>query len=269
MGIPILRGRGISDQDRAGGLPVAVINERAAAQFFAGEDPIGQRLAGFGYDALENAADAFVVVGVVRDVRSLGLAEAPLAEAYFAHAQVPHRQMFVVVRTEGNPVPHVNSIRAEMRSIDVDLPTPLFQTLDQVIVNSISRPRVLTTLVGIFAGVALTLAAVGIFGLLSFVVAQRTREMAVRIALGALPSTLVTTIVRDALGFIVVGLSLGFGGALALTRMLRSELFNVTATDPATLGSVAFVLGITALLASLLPAWRAAAVDPMVALRTD
>ena len=269
LGMSVLRGRGIANQDRAGGLPIVVINERAAAQFFAGEDPIGRRLAAFGYDALENAADAFMVVGVVGDVRSRGLNEAPQAEAYFAHAQVPQRQMFVVVHTAGDPLAQIAGIRAEIRAIDPNLPIPEFRTLDQVVADSVSRPRVLTTLLGVFSGVALTLAAVGIFGLLSFLVARRTREMGVRIALGASPSTLVSTIVREALGLVVIGLSIGLGGALALTRMLESELFNVTPTDPVTFVGVGLMLGMTALLASLLPAWRAAAVDPLVALRAD
>lgn len=269
MGIPVLRGRAITDEDRYGSLPTVVINERAAAQFFAGEDPIGRRLTAFGYDAIENTADAFVVVGVVGDVRSRGLGEVPQAEAYFAHGQVPHRQMFVVARTAGDPVAWIAGIRAEIHAVDANLPTPVFQTLDQIVADSVTRPRVVTTLLGVLSGVALTMAAVGIFGLLSFVVARRTREMGVRLALGASPRALVRAIVREAVGLVVVGLGIGLAGALALTRMLESELFGVTPTDPFTLAGVASILGMTALFASLLPALRAAAVDPLVALRTD
>lgn len=269
MDIPVRRGRGITNQDRAGALPAVVINERAAAQFFAGEDPIGRHLSAFGYDALARAADAFVVVGVVGDVRSRGLSEAPQAEAFFAHAQVPHRQMFVVVRTAGNPFAQIDDIRAEVRAIDANVPMPEFRTLDRVVADSLARPRVVAILLGVFSAVALTLAAVGIFGLLSFWVARRTREMAVRIALGSSPSALVRSVVREALGLVVIGMGLGLAGALAVTRMLESELFGVTATDPVTFAGVAVALGTTALLASLLPAWRAARVDPLVALRAN
>jgi putative ABC transport system permease protein len=269
VGMPVLRGRGITNQDLAGSLPTVVINQRAAAQFFAGQDPIGRQLSAFGYDAIENAAAAFTVVGVVGDVRSRGLSEAPQAEAYFANAQAPHRQLFVVVRTAGDPLAQIGGIRTQIKALDASLPIPEFRTLDQVVANSISRPRVLTTLLSILSVVSLTLAAVGIFGLLSFVVARRTREMGLRIALGASPSTLVRTVVREALRLVVIGLGIGLGGALALTRVLESELFNVTPTDPVTFAGVALMLGTTALLASLLPAWRAAAVDPLVALRAE
>jgi predicted permease len=269
VGMPVLRGRGITDQDRAGGLPIVVINERAAAQFFAGENPIGRRLAAFRYDAIENAADAFTVVGVVGDVRSRGLGEAPQAEAYFAHAQAPHRQMFVVVRTAGDPRALIGSIRAELMAIDENVPVADLRTLNQVVADSVSRPRILATLLSVFSGVALTLAAVGMFGLLSFLVARRTPEMGIRIALGASPGTLVRAIVREALGLVLIGLGIGFGGALALTRTLESELFLVAPTDLVTFTGVAAMLGATALVASLLPAWRAAAVDPLVALRAE
>ncbi|MGH9172956.1 MAG: ABC transporter permease [Vicinamibacterales bacterium] len=269
MSVPVLRGRSIDDQDRAGGLPTVVINERAAAQFFAGDDPIGRRLVGFGYDPIEAAAEAFTVVGVVADVRSSGLSEASVAEAYFAQAQVPHRQMFVVVRTAGDPLAQIGAVRTEIRALDPNLPIPEFRTLDQVVADSLDRPRFFTTLLSLFAGVALTLAAVGIFGILSFAVTRRTREIGVRIALGASPRILVRTIVREALVLVLIGLGIGLGGALALTRILERELFGISRIDPVTFAGVILTLGATALLASLVPAWRASTVDPLVALRAD
>jgi ABC-type antimicrobial peptide transport system permease subunit len=154
-------------------------------------------------------------------------------------------------------------------AIDKNVPITELRTLNQVVADSISRPRVLATLLTVFSGIALTLAAVGVFGLLSFLVARRTPEMGIRIALGASPTTLVRTIVRDALGLVVIGLAIGLGGALALARTLESELFNVVPTDPVTFTGVALMLGAAGLLASLLPAWRAAAVDPLVALRSE
>ena len=267
--IPVLRGRGISEHDGDGSLPVVVINQAAVARFFPGEDPIGRRLVKFTYDPIEQAADAFTIVGVVADVRSRGLAVAPQPEAYFAHAQLPLTDMAIVIRTSGNPLGQVAVIRSELKAVDPDIPVPNVRTLEQVVSDSLDRPRFLTTLVSLFSAVALTLAAVGIFGLLSFAVARRTREMGIRIALGASPRSLVGAIVRDASVLVATGMTIGLGAALALTQVLKSELFGVSPTDPVTLAAVIVTLGATALTASLVPAWRAAAVDPMVALRAE
>ncbi|MPY90487.1 MAG: FtsX-like permease family protein [Luteitalea sp.] len=269
MGVPILRGRGITEQDSTGSLPTVVINEAAAERLFAGEDPLGRRLLDFGYDPIEEAAYAFTIVGVVGDVRSRGLEREPEPEAYFAHAQVPLSSMSIVVRAAGDPLALTSTIRRELKALDPNLPAPEFRTFEQVLADSVSRPRFFTTLLSLFSAVALILAAVGIFGLLSFAVAQRTHEIGIRIALGASPRTLVETVVREALVLVVIGLSLGTGGALALTRLLESQLFDVSATDPVTFAGVVLVLGAVALLASLVPAWRAATVDPLVALRTE
>ena len=177
--------------------------------------------------------------------------------------------MFVVVRTNGDPLVHTTAIRKEIAGRDRNLPSIEPRTLDGVVATSLDRPRFFAGLLALFSGVALTLSAVGVFGLLSFAVARRTREIGVRIALGACPSALVRTIVRDVAVLVAVGLAIGLAGALALTRTLKSELFDVTPTDPLTLAGVVVVLGATALLASLVPAWRAAAVDPLVALRAE
>jgi putative ABC transport system permease protein len=267
--IPVLRGRGISEHDGDWSLPVVVINQAAVARFFPGEDPIGRRLVKFTYDPIEEAADAFTIVGVVADVRSRGLAVAPQPEAYFAHAQVPLTDMAIVIRTSGNPLGQVAAVRSELKAVDPAIPVPNVRTLDRVVADSLDRPRFLTTLVSLFSAVALTLAAVGIFGLLSFAVARRTREMGIRIALGASPRSLVGAIIRDASVLVTLGMTIGLGAALALTQVLRSELFGVSPTDPVTLAAVLVTLGTTALTASLVPAWRAAAVDPMVALRAE
>ncbi len=177
--------------------------------------------------------------------------------------------MFVVVRTSGDPVAQIGSVRTELRTLDANLPIPEFRTLDQVVADSLTRSRFFTTLLTLLSGVALSSAAVGIFGLLSFAVARRTREMGVRIALGASPSTLVRTIVREALTLVLFGLFIGLGGALALPRILESELFGISRIDPVTIAGVIMTLGATALLASLIPAWRASTIDPLVALRAD
>ena len=269
MDVPLRKGRDISERDVAGGLPVVVINDAAVARFFPGEDPIGRRLGHFTYDPIEEAAEAFTVVGVVADVRSRGLAQAPQPEAYFAHAQVPLTGMAIVVRTAGDPLAQMGTIRSELAAVDPGVPLQDPRTLDQVVANSVDRPRFVTTLVSLLAVVALILAAVGIFGLLSFAVARRTREMGIRIALGASPGGLVFMIVRDASLLVAIGIAIGLSGALALTRMIESELFGVRPTDPVTLAAVIVILISTALVASLIPAWRAAAVDPLVALSAD
>lgn len=269
LGVPLLRGRGISEQDRAGTVPVVVINQAAADRFFAGEDPVGRQLIQFSYDPVEEAAEAFTIVGVVGNVRGQALNEAPEPEAFFAHAQVPLPAMSVVVRTTSDPLALSAAIRRELSVLDPGLAAPEFRTMDRVIAESVARPRFVAMLLSLFAAVALTLATVGIFGLLSYTVAQRTREIGVRIALGARPSEVVTMIVQRALVLAAVGVALGTAGALILTRLLESQLFGVTARDPVTFAvAVSLLLG-TACLASLVPARRAAAVDPMTALRHE
>jgi putative ABC transport system permease protein len=212
IGVALQRGRGLTDGDQAGTLPVVVINQAAAARFFPSEDPIGRQLAGFGYDAIEEAANAFTVVGIAGNVRSRGLSEPPQPEAYFAHAQVPLRQMHVFVRSAGNPLAHVSAIRTEIRALDRDLPMPEFRALDQVVADSLDRPRFFTALLGIFSAVALALAGVGVFGLLSFTVARRTREIAVRVALGASPAILLSAIARHTSLLMGLGLAIGLLG---------------------------------------------------------
>jgi predicted lysophospholipase L1 biosynthesis ABC-type transport system permease subunit len=246
-----------------------LINETAAKTFFPSEDPLGRRLVQLSYDPLENAAEAFTIVGIVADVRTAGLGEELEPEAYFAHAQVPHAEMFVAVRTTAGPVEMARAVRDTIGALDRAVPIVELRSMQEVVTESVARERLLARFVGIFSAVALTLAAVGIFGLVSFAVAQRTREIGVRIALGATPRTVVGTIVRRASALVLMGLTIGVAGALALTRVLEGELFGVTPTDPAAFAAVTIILGATALLASAIPAWRAATVDPLVALRTD
>lgn len=160
-------------------------------------------------------------------------------------------------------------IRREFGALDPNLAAPEFRTFEQVIADSVSRPRFFTTLLSLFSAVALILAPVGIFGLLSFAVARRTHEIGIRVALGASPRALVANVVREGLSLVITGIVVGIGGAPALTRLLASQLFGVSATNPTTFAAVAVVLGAVALLASLIPAWRAATVDPLIALRTE
>jgi predicted permease len=269
LGVGIVRGRGLTRYDRAGAPPVVLINETAAKSLFPSEDPLGRRLVQFSYDPLENAAEAFTIVGIVADVRTAGLGEELEPEAYFAHAQVPHAGMFVAVRTTGGPLEMARAVREAIGALDRGVPIVELRSMQEVVAESVARERLLARFVGMFSAVALTLAAVGIFGLVSFAVAERTREIGVRIALGATRGNALGHIIRHISLLVLIGLAIGLAAALAVTRTLESELFGVIPTDPAVFAAVILVLAATALVASVIPAWRAATLDPLVALRAE
>lgn len=269
MGMTVLNGRGVDEGDVSGAPSVVVINQAAVDRFFPGEDAVGHRLIEFGYDPLERAADAYTIVGVVSDVRSRALGRTPEPQAYFAHAQVPLPLMSIVVRTDGEPMAYAASIRSAITSLDRNVAVPPLRTLDQILSESLARPRFVTILLGALSTVALLLAAVGIFGLVSFAAAQRRREFGVRIALGASPRRLLVAIVCDALVLVVVALALGLGGALLLTRALEGLLYGVSPADPTTFVIVAGTLALTTVMATIVPAWHASSVDPLIALRAE
>jgi putative ABC transport system permease protein len=246
-----------------------LINETAAKSLFPSEDPLGRRLVQFSYDPLENSADAFTIVGIVADVRTSGLGEELESEAYFAHAQVPQAGMFVAMRASGRPLEMARAVRDAIGALDRAIPIIELRSMQEVVAESVARERLLARFVGMFSVVALTLATVGIFGLVSFAVAQRTREIGLRIALGATATKAVGPIMSHTSALVISGLAIGLAGAFAVTRMLESELFGVSPTDPVAFAAVTMILGATALLASAIPAWRAATLDPLVALRTD
>ncbi|MGH7483460.1 MAG: ADOP family duplicated permease [Longimicrobiales bacterium] len=269
MEIPIVRGRGFTEDDRAGSLPGVVINRAAAARFFPDEDAIGQRLDWFSFYLMDEAADEFTIVGVVGDVRHKALTRAPEPTAYFAHQQVPADNMTAVVRTVADPLAVSGSIRAALDAFDPNLALRGLTTLDQALADSVSRPRFSAALLGLFAVIALTLAGIGVFGLLSFAVARQTREIGIRIALGARPGEVIRRVVAGALALAGTGLLVGLLAAFALTRLLESMLFGVSPSDPASYAVVSVLLGATIIVAAALPARRAATVDPMVALRHE
>jgi putative ABC transport system permease protein len=262
MGIPVRRGRGFSEHDR-GAYPVAIVNEAAARRYYPGQDPLGRRI-----QATANTRVGGEIVGIVGNARQ-AVHEEPQPEMYVPHAQFASRFMTVVVRTAGDPLAIAGPIRRELQALDADVPIPAFRTLDEVVSNSVARPRFLATIVGAFAGMALIIAATGVFGLLSFAVARQTREIGIRMALGARQHEVLGAVLRHGLLLSGAGLALGIGAALILTRLLQTLLYGVSPADPATLVLVGVVLGATALLASYLPARRAARVDPIVALRNE
>lgn len=263
-GIRILRGRGFDARDHAGAAPTFVINEALAREHFPGEDPIGKRMAYLWDDLVVGE-----IVGVVEDTRDAGVAEPPAPAIYRAFGQAPTSLLNVVIRTAGDPMALAGPAREVVRRLDPNLPVASVRSMESVVAEATARPRLSSYLLGAFAAVALLLAAIGLYGVISYGVAQRRGEIGVRVALGAARRDIVRLIVRQGLAMTAVGLVLGLVGALALTRLLRSLLFGVTTTDAVTFVAVPLLLVGVALLASFLPASRAARQDPATALRTQ
>jgi putative ABC transport system permease protein len=269
VGIPLLKGRYFTPRDDERAPQVALISESAVKKFFANEDPIGRKIRlgwGRGKDKPNVGGE---IIGVVGDVRQLGLDVPFEPEIYVPHAQVANSSLEIVLRTDVPPATLASAVRREVRLLDPDLPIAKIETLESIVAESISRPRFYMLLVAIFAGVALLLAAVGIFGVMSYSVAQRTRELGIRIALGAGAGAVRRLVVGQAMTLAGIGLAIGLGAALLLSSTLEKMLFNLSSTDPSTFAAVAGVLFIVALVASWLPARRAARVDPVVALRAE
>ena len=269
MGIPVLRGRSFEARDGAGGPPVAVISEAAARKYFPDEDPLG-RFITLGWGRGEGKPNVGgEIVGIVGDVKDRGLAQEKSPEIYVPYAQVPTETMDVVLRTHVAPRALVPAVEKVVRDLDPELPVARVATLDEVVARSISEPRFYMVLLGAFAAMAVFLAALGIFGVLSYSVVQRSREIGIRVALGAHPRDVLRMVLGHAATLALVGVLAGLAGALALSRAIGSLLFELSPTDPLTLGSMAVLLGAVALVASYLPARRATRVDPLIALRSE
>lgn len=267
LGIPLLKGRYLLEEDNADSPPVMVISESMAKRYFAGEEPIGMRLKTGGCAE----CDWTTIVGVVGDVKNEGLSAEDDSAMYCPFTQEPLniRQMTLVVRTDTEPASLVPTIRREVNSIDPELALANIRTMDQLISRSLGPSRYRGVLLGIFAIVALTLAAVGIYGVIAYAVSQRTREIGIRIALGARKRDIFRMVVGHGMTLSLIGVAAGAAASLALTRYLSSLLYGVSSTDPVTFMSVVLLLVGVALLACSLPARRATKVDPMVALRTE
>jgi len=271
MGIPVRAGRGIAAGDHEAAPRVAVLNEAAARRYFGGADPVGQQLR---FRSGQVGDEPVTVVGIVGGVRHYALDRSPEPEVYFPHAQVPLARMTVVVRAacrarqrDCDPIALTRGVREVVGGLDARVPVPALRTLEEIVADSVARPRFLATLLALLAGGALALTAVGIFGLLSFTVAQRRREIGIRIALGARPPAVLRRVLAQAMALVVAGLAIGLAGALLLGRLVTGLLYGVRPTDPVTLVAVALLLGVTGALAALVPARRAAAVEPATALR--
>ncbi len=261
MGIPVLSGRSFIPRDEADARKVAVINQTTSRRFWPNESPLGHRIGGEG--------GWFEIVGVVGDVKNDGLENEPRPEVYFPQPVFPPRYTDLVVKTGSDPLRLAEAVRSAIRAVDADLPVTAIQTMDQIVGQSVADRRFNMLLLAVFAGLAVVLAAVGIYALMAHSVSQRTRELGIRIALGARTPDVYTLVVKEGLVLSLLGVSIGAAGAFWITRLLASELYGVTATDPATFATVAVGLVGVALLACYLPARRATKVEPMVALRSE
>jgi putative ABC transport system permease protein len=263
MEIPLLKGRFFNDEDSAAAPRVAILSESLARQLFKEHDPLGQRFS-IGPDA-----PGYTVVGVVADTKNSTLDQEPLPEIFTPYVQEPSFVMSFMVRSKADPRSLAASVRQAILSVDKDQPLSELQTMDDLLATSVAPQRFKMLLVGLFALLALLLAAVGVYGLIAYSVGQRTHEIGIRMALGAQRRQVLNLVLGQAALLAFGGVALGIGGALWLTRFFSSMLYNVKPTDPVTLTCVSLLLLGVALLASYLPARRATRVDPMVALRYE
>ncbi|MBZ5536611.1 MAG: ABC transporter permease [Acidobacteriia bacterium] len=261
--IPLLKGRGFTDQDTTEALPVAIINQMTADRFWPGQDPIGKHISN-SQEKIQRQ-----IVGVVGDVKFRGLDAPGFEEMYLPSGQSPWPRMTLVVHSDSNPEPLVSAVRRQILDLDSGISVGRAQSMEEVISASVSQPRLIAGLVGIFAAFALALAAVGIYGVMAYSVSRRTHEMGLRMALGARPNDILRLVVRQGMRLVMGGLGIGILVALALTRMLSHLLFATSAADPLTYAGVSALLAVVALLACYLPARRATRVDPMVALKYE
>jgi putative ABC transport system permease protein len=264
MGIRQIRGRTFTARDDESAPPVIVISEGFARKYWPNEDPIGHRMT-IGY----NSSGPREIVGVVADVAQSDLAEPPPLEMYTPFPQTPWPFLAVIARTDGDPATLAGSLRAAVARIDPNQPAADIRTMDEYVARTVAAPRFTALLFAGFAGLAVLFAAFGLFSVMAYTVAQRRRELGIRMALGASPASLGSLVLSQAMRMGLAGIGVGLAGALAATRLLRSLLYGIGAGDPATFAAVAVLLLAVVAAAAYLPARLATRVDPMIALRTE
>jgi putative ABC transport system permease protein len=272
MRIPRLKGRTFGAQDDAVGMQVAVVDDEFVKRYYrSGQDPIGKRVY-FGAATPDTSTRYITIVGVVSHAKHEGLDADPRIQLYLPVAQSGFggiNRLDVVVRTTGDPRQYVNGVRTAIHDVDRDLPMARVTTMDDLVSTSMGQRRLSTVLLGIFAVLALLLASLGIYGVMAYSVAQRTRELGVRVALGATRENVLGLVLRQGIVLAGLGAIIGLAGAFGLTRLIASQLYAVKATDPATFAGVTVLLLVVAIGATLVPALRATRIDPLVALREE
>ena len=275
MKIPIARGRDFNTQDTSAGVPVIIINQAMARRYFANENPIGKRI------TLDFVPDEPVreIVGVVGDTRTSRMQQEPVPTMYVPHQQQPARWlgpfwndragMSFVLRTAGDPMAMVETVKRAVAEIDLVRPATNFNTVERFLSQQTQYLRLYILLLGIFGGIAAVLAASGIYGIMAYSVAERTKEIGIRMALGAASPDILKMVIRQTLVLLGIGLAVGLAGSFALTRLIASGLYGVTATDPATYAGISLLLIVVAIVACLVPTLRAVRVDPTIALRYE
>jgi putative ABC transport system permease protein len=266
MMIPLLKGRGFSERDVRGTQNVAIVNSTLAQRYFRGDDALGKRIS---LEDNPKEEDWITIVGIVGDTKPRELRSESVAELYMPYNQQPEEGMSLMIRHSDRDAGVAAAVRNEVLALDKDQPVYSVRSLDSVLSESVAGPRFRTLVLGVFAGVALILASVGIYGVISYGVSQRTQEIGIRMALGARTPDALKLVVKGGMMLVLIGVAIGIAGAFALTRLLTSLLFGVAPTDAMTFASVAALLIIVSALACYIPARRATKVDPLVALRYE
>jgi putative ABC transport system permease protein len=268
MGVPILKGRAFTEQDVKGKPGAIIINDAMARQYWPDEDPVGQIMS-IGVSTSENEPTEWEIVGIVGNVKHFSLDSDPVPEMYVPHAQQPWTYMTLVARSQSDPKALVAPMRSQVLAVDHDQPVSDIHTMAEVVASSIAQQRFYMLLLALFAVMALVLAAVGIFGVMSYSVTERTREIGIRMALGAQTRDVLRFVVGQGITLALIGVGMGLAGALLLTQFMTKMLYEVSAFDPLTFVAISLLLVGIALLACYIPARRATKVDPMVALRYE
>ncbi|HEY6971198.1 MAG TPA: ABC transporter permease [Candidatus Angelobacter sp.] len=275
LGLPVVRGRAFQSTDTASSKPVVIVNEKLVKRYLRNEDPIGKQLLIRAAPVSKRvitgspAETAWEIVGIVPDVKDSDLEEPSSLDLYFPSSQIAVHSTYLLLRTDGDPAALTSAARQVIASLDKDLPVSDIATMEQRVSESLAGRRFATNLLGSFSTIALILAAAGVYGLFSYSVAQRTKEIGLRMVLGAKRSVILGMVLRSAVVLVGIGIAIGLVAALACARLMTSVLFEVKPGDPVALVGAAVILSAVGMLASYIPAWRATRVDPMVALRYE